>query len=73
MNFENRNIIPTFAPLNILKGGEVRKSLWAFFMPYNNTRFHAPVSSVNAMTAFEVLSNGSAWNRSFNNHAKQTF
>lgn len=65
--------IPTFAMRNILKGGKVRKSLWAFFMPMRNTWFHAPVPSVNATAAFEVLRNGSAWNRSFNIHASQNF
>lgn len=55
----------TFAVRNILKGGEVRKTLWAIFMSATkHIRFHAPVSSVNATTAFEVLRNGSAWNRS---------
>lgn len=62
-----------FAVRNILKGGEVRKTLWAIFMSASkHIRFHAPVSSVNATTAFEVLRNGSAWNRSLNS-TKQTF
>lgn len=65
--------VRTFAVRNKLKGGEVRKSLWAIFMPIRkHIRFHAPVSQVNAATAFEVLRNGSAWNR-FLFHAKQTF
>lgn len=62
-----------FAVLYKLKGGKVRKSLWAIFMPTKkHIRFHAPVSQVNAATAFEVYSNGAAWNR-FLFHAKQTF
>lgn len=62
-----------FAVRNKLKGGKVRKSLWAIFMPIKkHIRFHAPVSQVNAATAFEVLRNGSAWNRSLF-PAKQAF
>lgn len=34
-----------------------------FMLTTKHIRFHAPVSLVNAMTAFEVLRNGSAWNR----------
>ena len=73
LNFVKSNLMRMFAMLYILKGGEVRKTLWAIFMPtYNNIRFHAPVSLVNATTAFEVYSNGSVWNRS-SFSTKQTF
>ena len=59
--------------LYILKGGEVRKCLWTFFMSIiEHIRFHAPVSQVNAATAFEVYSNGSVWNRSLFS-TQQTF
>ena len=67
---EKRSI---FAMRNKLKGGEVRKCLWAvFLLMTKHIRFHAPVSQVNAATAFEVLRNGSAWNR-FSFSTKQTF
>ena len=71
--FANMEKLRIFAALYKLKGGEVRNSMWAIFMPINrHIRFHAPVSQVNAATAFEVYSNGSAWNR-FPFPAKQTF
>lgn len=75
--FGNMNNVCIFAVRNILKGGEVRKKMWTIFMSARkHIRFHAPVLMVNATTAFEVLRNGSVWNRSFifaQRFNKQTF
>lgn len=65
--------VSIFASLYILNGGEVRRFMWTFFLSaVKHIRFHAPVSLVNATTAIEVYSNGSAWNRSLLS-TKQTF
>lgn len=75
--FVDMKNVSTFVVRNILKGGKVRKYMWAIFMSARkHIRFHAPVSQVNATTAFEVLRNGSVWNRSFisaQQFNKQTF
>lgn len=40
-----------------------QKSVGYFYAHSQIQRFHAPVSLVNAATAFEVYGNGSVWNR----------
>ena len=66
LNFVKSNLMRMFVSTNIMRGGEVRKTMWAIFVSARkHIRFHIPVPNYNGTAAFEVLCNGLVWNRSF--------